>query len=73
MNDRLSDLVRFYTLLDRLAAVTGSQTLATCHGRMNWPRRGVYFFFEPGESRSDSGTGPRVVLNRAGFAGGSNS
>ncbi|MDG4901409.1 MULTISPECIES: hypothetical protein [unclassified Mesorhizobium] len=28
---------------------------------MNWPRRGVYFFFEDGERRSDSGTGPRVV------------
>jgi hypothetical protein len=28
---------------------------------MVWPKRGVYFFFETGESRSDSGSGPRVV------------
>lgn len=28
---------------------------------MDWPRRGVYFFFEEGEERSGSGSGPRVV------------
>jgi hypothetical protein len=28
---------------------------------MSWPRRGVYFFFENGEMRSETGTGPRVV------------
>ena len=28
---------------------------------MEWPARGVYFFFEDGEARSTSGTGPRVV------------
>ena len=28
---------------------------------MDWPQRGVYFFFEPGESRSLSGGGDRVV------------
>ena len=28
---------------------------------MGWPSRGVYFFFEPGEERSRSGAGPRVV------------
>jgi hypothetical protein len=28
---------------------------------MNWPQRGVYFFFEPGENRTDSGRGPRLV------------
>jgi len=28
---------------------------------MGWPRRGVYFFFETGEARTDSGTGLRVV------------
>ena len=35
--------------------------LSTCTGRMPWPARGVYFFFEEGEVRRDSGTGPRVV------------
>ena len=35
--------------------------LSSCTGRMAWPERGVYFFFESGEERSDSGTGLRVV------------
>ena len=35
--------------------------LSSCTGRMTWPQRGVYFFFESGEERSDSGTGFRVV------------
>ncbi|RDI53629.1 hypothetical protein [Microvirga subterranea] len=28
---------------------------------MDWPNRGVYFFMEDGETRSDSGSGPRIV------------
>lgn len=60
--ERLQDIVRFYNLLDRLVLqVGGSRHLAHCHGRQRWPERGVYLFFEPGEVRSDSGTGPRVV------------
>jgi len=59
---RLEDVRRFYALLDRLEERNrGRRTLATAHGRMGWPRRGVYFFFEPGEVRSASGTGDRVV------------
>lgn len=34
--------------------------LDECNGRMRWPRRGVYFFFERGETRNDGRT-PRVV------------
>jgi hypothetical protein len=59
---RLEDLRRFYALLDELERRLGGKlTLAECHGRMPWPRRGVYVFFEEGEQRSDSGSGPRVV------------
>lgn len=59
---RLQDLIRFYELLDRLAQrVGGPRRLAYCDGRQGWPERGVYFFFETGESRTDSGSGPRVV------------
>ena len=59
---RLSDLSRFYALLDRLTVtIGGSRLLSECDGRMDWPKRGVYFFFEDGEVRSDSGDGPRVV------------
>jgi hypothetical protein len=60
--DRLQDLQRFYVLLDHLKASQGGmRTLAECHGRMDWPKRGVYFFFEPGEMRSDSEKGARVT------------
>ena len=60
--ERVAYTVRFYELLSSLAAGLGGwRRLAECSGRMNWPQRGVYFFFEPGESRSRSGTGNRVV------------
>lgn len=59
---RLADLVRFYEILAELERrVGGKRFLAKCDGRMGWPRQGVYFFFEPGEMRSDSGEDPRVV------------
>ncbi len=59
---RRQDLERFYELLDQLKKQTGGmRKLADCHGRMNWPDRGVYFFFEPGEVRSDNGSRLRVV------------
>lgn len=62
MPSRLDDLKRFYAALDLLRdRVGGARTLSECNGRMPWPTRGVYFFFEPGEARSDSGTGGRVV------------
>ena len=60
--NRLPDVKAFYRILAALEGkLGGMRTLAECHGRMNWPDRGVYFFFEPGEVRSDSGEGPRVV------------
>jgi hypothetical protein len=59
---RLQHLVRFYSILDELERrVGGAPTLADCKGRMNWPRRGVYFFQESAENRSPTGTGPRIV------------
>jgi hypothetical protein len=60
--ERLSDLVRFYALLDRLEQHLGERRLLSgCHGRMSWPKRGVYFFMENGEQRRESGIGLRVV------------
>jgi hypothetical protein len=60
--DRLQDLLRFYAALDRLAGQLGGPShLDACSGRRGWPERGVYFFFEPGEQRSNSGIGQRVV------------
>ncbi len=62
MTGLLADTVRFYALLDRLRnRVGGARTLADCRRNMNWPTRGIYFFFEKGETRTGSGNGPRVV------------
>ena len=59
MPDRAADTGRFYDLLGRLATRTGGpRVLRDCSGRMDWPRRGVYFFFEPGETRSGSSPYP---------------
>jgi hypothetical protein len=59
---RLSDLVRFYALLDRLKQrLGGTRSLATLNSFRDGPTRGVYFFFEPFEARKESGDGPRVV------------
>lgn len=72
---RLSDLRRFYELAGRLEkAVGGTRTLDTLGKYKDWPRRGVYFFFEPGEARTDSGRGPRVVrIGTHALTAGSNS
>lgn len=59
---RIADTKRFYNLLAGIEdRVGGCRVLATCDGRMVWPQRGVYFFFESGERRSLSGSGDRVV------------
>lgn len=55
------DLDRFYALLGELGErLGGPRWLSECHGRMSWPSRGVYFFFESGEFRINSSL-PRVV------------
>lgn len=61
MSARRAALDHFYALLAKLEQrCGGKRRLAECHGRMGWPRRGVYFFFEDGELRED-GVSPRVV------------
>lgn len=61
-DDRRKHLIRFYSILDDLERnIGGARRLAHCTGRMKWPRRGIYFFREPGETRTDTGSGPRVV------------
>ena len=60
--NRLTDIDRFYWLLDELSQrIGGTRTLADLKRFRDWPSRGVYFFFEPSEFRSDSGRAPRVV------------
>jgi len=59
--NRREALSEFYEILDRVRVRHGGfKRLAECHGRMGWPTRGVYFFFEPGEFRED-GRSERVV------------
>lgn len=52
---RQQALERFYALLGDLERRCGGvRRLGDCDGSMGWPDRGVYFFFEEGETRSDS-------------------
>lgn len=62
MLNRRDDLIRFYELLERLEQKTeGPMLLADCNSRMSWPSRGVYFFMELGEVRTDTGAESRIV------------
>jgi len=62
VEDRGLDLRRFYGALDILAArLGGSRKLVDCTGRDKWPERGIYFFQERGELRTDTGDGLRIV------------
>jgi hypothetical protein len=55
-------LDRLYELLRELeVGLGGKRELRACTGKMEWPRRGVYFFFEPGEFRSANASVQRVV------------
>jgi len=58
--NRIDHLKELYGLLDQLESVSGGMRLL-CELRPRNPRRGVYFFFEPGEQRTDSGRGPRLT------------
>jgi len=52
---RITGISRFYDLLSSLKRrVGGVRKLKNCTGYMDWPDRGVYFFFEPGETRSST-------------------
>lgn len=58
---RSTDVERLYRLLAELdRTVGGKRKLKDCTGYMDWPERGVYFFFAPDERRA-SGTERRVT------------
>jgi hypothetical protein len=60
-NERLEHIKHFYELMSQLEnCIGGKRELANCES-IRHPRFGVYFFFEPGEMRLDSGKGLRVV------------
>ncbi len=58
---RAADLITFYGCLSRLSQTTGVASLASTARWPALPTRGVYFFFEPGETRTETGGGLRVV------------
>jgi len=52
---RRGDLDSLYELLDQLkTTVGGTQRLGDCTGYMDWPDRGVYFFFADAEMRAST-------------------
>jgi len=61
---RRSDLDRLYDLFDQLEEnVGGMYRLKDCTGYMDWPDRGVYFFFAKNETRESTN---QVLLTRIG-------
>ena len=59
---RLDHLKQLYASLGLLEKhLAGARRLSDCSGRMRWPKRGIYFFREPGEACTDSGKSPRIV------------
>lgn len=62
MNKRHHHLVRFYSALSVLREkIGGARQLSACNGKLHWPQKGIYFFFEQGEYRSHTGDGLRIV------------
>ena len=51
MKQRHQDIERLYRALNRLP----TRIMRDCNGRLPWPDRGVYFFFEPGEVHEATG------------------
>jgi hypothetical protein len=52
--ERKRELDEFYSILDRLKQKIGYRRLDVSSGNDGWPNRGVYFFFEEGETRASS-------------------
>lgn len=62
MSANRADLDHFYSLLERLRKLPHQgRSLGEYTGRVPWPIRGVYFFLEPGEYRTQNSDAPRVV------------
>lgn len=56
------DLEAFYKLIDKLEkGLGGKYLLGSCNSKMCWPNRGVYFFFEKDEYRTNVPSVLRVV------------
>jgi hypothetical protein len=61
-DERFQHLIRFYSIFDKLERkIGGARRLKECSRLMDWPSRGVYFFHEAAENRTQSGYGARIV------------
>lgn len=61
-NKRLFELIRFYSIMEVLEKKNiQKKLLLNSNGRQKWHQKGVYFFFELNQKRSDSGSGLRVT------------
>lgn len=61
-HQRVADLDKLYKLLDRLRVGFGGERLMNLSSsKSNWPVKGLYFFFEPGERRMLNPFEARVV------------
>lgn len=61
-SERLRHVDEFYALLHKLeAGCGGRRVLRECTGQLEWPKMGVYFFFEPREYRTSDVAQDRVV------------
>jgi len=59
---RKSHLDEFYILLKDLEkSLEGKHLFKNCNGKLSWPERGVYFFFEQGEFRTHNKNEYRIV------------
>ncbi len=67
---RESDTNRFYELLDQITQQMPRRLLRECHGKLEWPNRGVYFFYSPGECRPN-GSARVVRIGTHGVSSGS--
>ena len=61
IDKRLVDIIEFNKIISFAGKINGWHTLNQNRKEVIWPDQGVYFFFEPGEVRSTSGKGSRVV------------
>ena len=60
-NLRQQHLSQFYDLMKRLESKLGLHFLRDCNGRMQWPSRGVYFFFDACEIRTNPNAERRII------------
>jgi len=69
-----NDIDFFYKLIEKLEMSYGGKRLASaCDGKLSWPQKGIYFFYEPNEFRINSNVERVVRVGTHGVSKGSKS